>query len=371
LMVPVLPLFVLSFGVSYGVVGLVLAADGVGTLLCDVPAGALLRRLGHKRVMLLGLTCITVGVLALIWAQSLIEVIACRLVTGAGMALWTISRLTYIADAVDTAHRGRALAVLGGISRIGGFLGPALGGFIAALYDLRAPFLVYACLGGVGLLATAWGMKGGKVDGPSGAPSGGHGALLGSVLKSHYRVLLTAGSGQLFASMIRSTRRIVVPLYGAEVLGLDVEAVGLVLSIASAVDMSLFYPAGFIMDRFGRKFNTVPAFAIQGIGMALIPLMGSFAGLLAATIVVAIGNGLSSGSMMTLGTDLAPEEARGEFLGFWRLIGDSGHAASPLIVGNLADLFGLGLGAVAAGGMGVMAAAVLWAWVPETLVKNK
>ena len=152
---------------------------------------------------------------------------------------------------------------------------------------------------------------------------------------------------------------------------LDVEAVGLVLSIASAVDMSLFYPAGFIMDRFGRKFNTVPAFAIQGIGMALIPLMGSFAGLLAATIVVAIGNGLSSGSMMTLGTDLAPEEARGEFLGFWRLIGDSGHAISPLIVGNLADLLGLGLGAVAAGGMGLMAAAVLWAWVPETLVKNK
>ena len=287
------------------------------------------------------------------------------------MALWNISRLTYIADVVDTARRGRALAVLGGISRMGGFLGPAAGGFIAAWFDLRAPFMFYGCLGIVGILITSWGMKGGKVDGGAAAASGGHGALLGGVLKAHYRVLLTAGSGQLFASMIRSTRRIVVPLYAAEVVGLDVEAVGLILSIASAVDMSLFYPAGLIMDRFGRKFNTVPAFAIQGIGMVLIPLTGSFAGLLAATVVVALGNGLSSGSMMTLGTDLAPGEARGEFLGFWRLIGDSGHAASPLIVGSLADLLGLGLGAIAAGSMGLMAAAVLAFLVPETLVKNE
>ncbi|MCB0139017.1 MAG: MFS transporter, partial [Caldilineaceae bacterium] len=60
-------------------------------------------------------------------------------------------------------------------------------------------------------------------------------------------------------------------LYGADMLGLDVQTIGWIVSISSFVDMSLFYPAGFIMDRFGRKFAYVPCFLIQGIGMALIP----------------------------------------------------------------------------------------------------
>ena len=368
LLIPVLPIFALSFEVSYGLVGLVLAADGVGTLLCDVPAGILLRRIGHKKVMLLGVVCITVGVLALIWAQSLVEVIVYRLIAGAGAALWNISRLTYIADAIGTAYRGRALSYMGGISRIGSFLGPALGGFVAGLYGLRAPFMLYAGLGLLGLLATAWGMKEGTAHGrPSHSAGGGHGGLLSGIVKDHSRILMTAGSGQLFASMIRSARRIIVPLYGSEVVGLDVEAVGLVLSIASAVDMSLFYPAGLIMDRFGRKFTNVPSFAIQGLGMALIPLSGSFAGLLAAAVLVALGNGISSGSMMTLGTDLAPPEARGEFLGVWRFIGDSGHAGSPLVIGAFADLLGLSLAAMVAGSMGLVASGVLGLLVPETL----
>ncbi|MDE0197802.1 MAG: MFS transporter, partial [Caldilineaceae bacterium] len=141
--------------------------------------------------------------------------------------------------------------------------------------------------------------------------------------------------------------------------------------IAAAVDMSMFYPAGLVMDRFGRKFAYVPSFLLQGLGMALIPLTGSFAALLAVTSLIGFGNGLGSGTMLTLGADLAPPkgEGMGAFLGLWRLIGDTGHTSAPIIVGTIADALSLVPSIYVIAVIGLGAGSILGLFVPETLKK--
>jgi MFS family permease len=135
--------------------------------------------------------------------------------------------------------------------------------------------------------------------------------------------------------------------------------------------MALFYPAGWIMDHLGRKWAIVPSFLIQALGLSLVPLTGSFAGLLSASLLIGFGNGLGSGSMMTLGTDLAPQEARGEFLGVWRLIGDGGRTGGPLVVGQVADLMTLPAAAWAISGAGLVAGTIFVLFVPETLKRRR
>ncbi len=81
LIIPILPVYARSFEISYGLVGLVLAAHGLGTLISDVPAGVLVRRLGHKRVMLLGVALNVAGAMALFWVESLFAVVCWRLVS--------------------------------------------------------------------------------------------------------------------------------------------------------------------------------------------------------------------------------------------------------------------------------------------------
>ena len=54
LLVPILPLFVVDFDISYGLIGLVLAGEGIGTLIADVPSGMIQRRFGNKQVMMMG-----------------------------------------------------------------------------------------------------------------------------------------------------------------------------------------------------------------------------------------------------------------------------------------------------------------------------
>jgi MFS family permease len=200
---------------------------------------------------------------------------------------------------------------------------------------------------------------------------GGHLGHFRATLKEHYRILTTAGIAQLFAQMIRTSRDVIIPLYAADILGLDVRAIGWVVSISSGIDMTLFLPAGYIMDRWGRKFAIVPCFLIQAIGMALIPLTGGFLSLTLVTALIGFGNGLGSGTMMTLGTDLAPPATRGEFLGIWRFVGDGGQTAAPLIVGSVADAVGLQLGALSMAGAGIVAVLIFAFLVPETLKKKQ
>jgi MFS family permease len=378
LLIPVLPLYAKAFKVSYGLIGLVVAGESLGRLLGDVPAGMLLRRLGKRgrnanaHAMLWGLGGAMLSTLALFWARSIPEVVMCRLLTGFTNAIYNIARHAYIAEAIKAGKRGRAIAMLGGVFRIGSFVGPMAGGAIAARTTLRVPFLVVGAAYLLAWLVVAFFAHRENRDAspePGGALSMSgeqHGHLL-RVLKSRYRVLVSAGAAQTFAQMIRAGRRVIIPLYAADVIGLDVQAIGLIIGISSAVDMTLFYPAGWIMDHLGRKRAIVPSFTLQTLGMFLVPFTDSFGALLGVATLIGFGNGLGSGSMMTLGADLSPEEGRGEFLGVWRLIGDAGGMGGPLVVGMVADLVVLPMAAWAMAASGLMAAMFFAFLVPETL----
>jgi MFS family permease len=367
LLLPVLPIFADSFEVSYTLIGLVLAGERIGTLLADVPAGGLLRRFGRKWLMVTGIALVGLSVLALAWSASIYQVLALRLIAGMGDACWNLSRHAYLTEATKSGERGRAIALFGGVNRMGLFAGPAVGGLIASAYGFGGAFVTFAVFSAVSaLLVLAF------IERQRKAPELARGSRyhLLSVVRAHYRVLCGAGSGQLLAQTIRASRQVIVPLYGASVLGLELATIGFIMSVAAMVDMSMFYPAGVLMDRWGRKYAIVPCFAIQALGMALLPLAGGAVGLALAASLIGFGNGLGSGTMMTLGADLAPKEALGEFLGVWRLIGDGGGVGAPLVVGGVADALDLPTAALVMAAFGAAAAAVFAFGVPETLKRT-
>lgn len=379
MLIPVLPIYALSFGVSEIFVGLAVGIMGIGTIVGDIPAGMLAARYGVKRTMQIGLGCIALPMLMLAFVNSYFAFLLFYFAAGVGVALWNIALHGYMAHEISTSQRGKSIALLGGLGRVGSFLGPAIGGLIATRYSESMVFALFAILTAVTIffpsryLQASTDGSTSSTDGHEAKPVRHHGAIeqiryLFSILRQDARVLGAAGIGQLFAQTIRSGRQIIVPLYG-DAIGLDLQTIGLIVSIAAAVDMSLFPIAGYIMDRLGRKFSIVPSFLIQGIGMALIPFTGGFAGLLAAASIMGLGNGLSSGTMMTLGADLAPSESTGQFLGMWRFIGDIGHAGGPIIVGGVTDLFALSPATFVVAAIGAAASLTFATLVPETLKK--
>jgi MFS family permease len=366
ILLPTLPLYALEFGVSFAVASLVLAAAGIGTLIADVPAGMLLGRLGLKPTMLLGAGMVVFGTFMIGLAPNVETIIAFRFISGIGTALWGLSRHAFITESIDPRQRGRAISVFGGINRIGMFGGPAVGGLIGSTVGLEASFFVAAGLGVIGFIVSYIYVKDTRVVVHT--ERSVRWGLVRNLIRTNWRDLGAASVAVIFAQLIRSGRQTIIPFYGASVLGLGAAEIGLIQTASSSIDMLLFIPAGYLMDHFGRKVAAVPSFAIMGLGMVLIPFATSYLTLMGAAMLIGVGNGLGSGTMMTLGADLAPPGATGEFLGLWRLIGDSGRATGPLAVGALTDALGFEYTAYILAGVGLGAALILAVLVKETRV---
>jgi len=371
ILIPVLPLYLRDFNAGYGLVGLVLSGQAIGMLVGDIPGSMMMRWLGQRRAMIVGLSLVAISTLTLFYASSIPEAFLYRFLSGIGFSIFGVSRHAYIAENAAIGIRGRAVALFGGINRIGRFSGPAIGGMIGSAFSLRVPFLAagFSLVAALLLVVIMLPKTQATLLREKGSPKT-YSHALWTTVRQQYRVLTTVGVGLLFAQMVRTGRDVLIPLYGADVLGLDVAQIGWISTFASTIDMLLFYPVGVIMDRFGRKFAIVPSFLIQGIGLALIPLTGNFGSLAAVAGLVGFGNGLGSGTMMTLGADLAPVASRGEFLGIWRLIGDTGFMAGPVVAGVVASALVLPAAALVMGASGIVASLIFLFLVPETVRKG-
>ncbi|MFN8675188.1 MAG: MFS transporter [Thermomicrobiales bacterium] len=364
LLVAVLPLYAASFGVGYGLVGFATSAAAIGTLVTDLPAGAVLGRIGLRPAMIAGSGLVAFGTLALVWSNQFHWLVILRFVAGIGTALWALSRHAYIAEAIPPAQRGQALSMFGGINRLGIFAGPAIGGFLTDFAGINVTFAVSAALSFLALMLSAALLK--DIAGPGVATSAAtRWRVVWQALRRHWQEMSAAAVAQTLGQMIRAGRFLIIPLWGQQ-LGLDAGQIGTIVTLGAVVDVSMFIPAGWIMDRFGRKVAAVPSFSLMALGMALIPFSHDFLTLSLVAMLIGLGNGLGSGLMMTLGADLAPPGATGEFLGIWRLIGDVGGVMGPVAVGLVAAAVGLSGGAWILSIAGWLAVVTLAVLVQET-----
>ncbi|GAA1994164.1 MFS transporter [Terrabacter lapilli] len=359
---PIVAVSARELGASVGVAALLVAMMGVGQLLGDLPSGALAARIGERRALLIAAVVEAAGMLIAALAGGLVMLFAGVLVVGLAGSLFGLARQAYLTEAVPVAMRARALSTLGGVNRIGSFVGPFIGSLVIVRWGTDSAYAV----GGVAslaafvlvLLAPDITAEAHRVVG-RGAPRS-----VASVLLQHRHVLLTLGTGAMCVAGARAIREALIPLW-AESVGFSPAQTSLVFGVAGAIDMALFYPSGWLMDRYGRVAAAVPSMVVLGLGMALLPLATSLVAVTAAATVLGVGNGLGAGLIMTLGADASPAEGRAQFLGGWRLCADLGRAAGPLALSGLSAVMSLGASAVVLGAGALVGAGWLRVWVPR------
>jgi MFS family permease len=313
-----------------------------------------------------GLAAVLLGLLALMISSASWMIACSAVLLGAGSAAWLLGRQSYVTDTSAPEEFGRAITVMAGLQRVGAFIGPASGGVVAELAGYPVAFLCGAgCATLAGVLVWIY-----TRNVPHRAEQEDL-TFAGTVkvVRVHARVLATAGVASLTLQLMRSSRQVLVTLFGRE-LGLDAAAIGAVYSLSAAVDMSLFYPVGVIADRWGRKHIAVPSMVLFVIGHAFLPFVWDFYSYLGASLLLGLANGIGTGIVMIIGSDLAPENAQGQFLGVWRLMGDTGLTSGPLLAGLLVSFASLGAAGLAVAGLGLIGAVLTIFVVPETLRRS-
>ncbi|MGW4365293.1 MFS transporter [Nocardia takedensis] len=358
---PVMTLTAIDLGASVAVAGLAVALVGLGQVLGDIPAGQLVARVGERASTIGGTVVGLFGVLLCLLAPSVPVLCAGLLIIGLSNAVWGLAQMTFMSEAIAFGRRARAMSLFGGAMRLGFFVGPFLGALAILGFGTRGGFAVQF----LAFLIAGWMMASMPLPGGAtpAAVSAAPLSLLG-VGKLHHRVLFTLGAGSMLMGAARASREVILPLW-AHHIGVGAATASLLFGVGAALELVFAYPAGHLMDRFGRAPIAVPSLAILAVSYLAVPLTSTTVTLGAVAVAMGVGNGVGNGVIMVLGADVAPAAIRSEFLAAWRLTHDGGTFTGPLLIGGLASAAPLAAAALTIGGVAALGAAVMARYIPH------
>jgi MFS family permease len=394
---PLIPVIASNLGAGVALAALVASALVVGQLCGNIPAGWAVARYGERPTMAAAGFLALGGIVAMALAPNLPLFAAAVFLIGFCAAAFGLARHSFMTTRVPLVFRARALSLLGGTFRLGMFIGPFVSAALLAIFgDEHAAIWFFAVVLLAAILLVLFGRdpeetlvaeeRAARRDasGSRDAEDSGE-AVTGSipvverigVFRTMWQfrgVLGRLGLAAASLAAVRSARQVVLPLWGVSI-GLDAQTIALVVGVSGAIDFALFYASGQVMDRFGRLWAALPAMLLMGAGFLALSLThdtaepGLWFGLFAA--VLGVGNGLSSGILLTLGADVAPPSDPAPFLGSWRTLTDAGGAAAPLLVSAITALASLPLAIAVVGVIGFLGAAGFVRWVPRFVPRQR
>jgi len=355
-----------ALGASVSQAGLVAALWGMGALLSNLPAAMIAARYGERRALAGSALFCALALALCLLANQLLWLALGLLLFGMGSSVFLLARHSYLTVIVPLPLRARALSTLGGVMRVGMFIGPFCAAGLMHVLDLYGAYWVaVAAVLMAGMLSLSLPdlltpETGDKARTQKSPPAPG----LLYTLRNHWRAYVTLGSVCSLVNALRACRQVIVPLWGLHI-GLDPATTTLVYGIMGAVDMLLFYPAGRLMDIRGRRWAAIPSMLLMSTGFGCLIFSQTLLTFSLACMLIGLGNGLGAGIVMTLGADISPASARMQFLGGWRLLNDIGSSGGPLLVSALAAAASLVAGIALITGTGLVAAALFWHWLPS------
>ena len=359
---PMIALRARDLGADVGTAAFVVALFGLGMLATSLPAGAVVARLGERRTLVFAAVVDALAMTAAGLADSVAAFATAIALSGAAWTAFLIARQGFMIDAVPMAYRARAMSTLGGTFRIGIFVGPLLGALLIHSFGIGSVFLLAAaCSLAAGVFVLAMPDLGAELRERQRAVGF---ASVRSVVREHRRTLLTVGVAVIVIGASRSMRNGLLPLW-ADHIGLSASTTSLIFALSALIDIAMFYPGGWVMDRHGRSIVAVPIVVGVSLACLALPLVSAAAGLFALMGLISVANGLGSGIVMTMGADTAPADGRAQYLGAWRLCGDVGMSGGPLLVGALSLVAPLATVAVVVGLMGLVGSGWVAYWTRD------
>lgn len=372
--VPVLPLYANSFGVSVSAIGFTIAIYGLARFVTAIPCGRLSDFLGRRPTLALGGLISALGNVWCALASQYPEFLVARFVSGAGASMVLTMGSVILADISPPERRGRMMATYQGVFLFSFGIGPFPGGLLAEHFGLAAPFYVYAIASVIGALL-AWF----AIPETRNFSSREFGVKILMPLPFMAQVqILIKNKGFMLVSLIGLAGAVtrtgaifaLVPILATQKLGLSTSQIGSGLGIACVLGLISSYPAGAMADRYGRKIVIVPSTLLNGASMAVFALVPTVTGFMIAFLIWGIASAINGSAPAAYAADIAPSGMNAMAMSSYRMLADLGYVIGPVVLGLLADWkgaeFALGCAALLTIFVGLLFARL----APETLIKN-
>jgi len=336
--VPVLPVYVRSFGVNYVAVGAVVSAFALMRLVTSPFCGRLIDWAGERTILSVGIGIVAVSSGLVGVAETYPQLLLLRGAGGIGSALFSVSAMTLLLGSTPSGIRARAIGFYQGGFLIGGMAGPAIGGLLATI-SLTAPFFFYAgTLGVAGVIGIVLLRSSTSRAADAAAETAQRTPFRVVARDPRFRAACLANFAQGWTSL--GIRGALVPVIVVEVLRGPTSWTGIAFACAAVAQTLTLAPAARFVDTVGRRPAIIGAFALAAVTIMAVPFAPNI-WVLGALLCL---YGVAAAFMGT-----APAAALGDAAGakggrpvaVFSMFSDAGAIAGPLVAGLLVDLVSL------------------------------
>ena len=327
MLLPALPRYVEGpLGRGNIAVGLVIGAFSLSAFFLRPWAGGVADRRGRRVLMVAGASLFAVSVAGYLLASSVEVLVAMRLVTGAGEALFFVAALAANVDLAPPERRGEAFS----FASLALYIGLGAGPFISETLIEHLGFDA-VWVGAIVLATIAVGLA---LLLPSMTPAEGD-------TPERHRLIHPAGllPGLVLAATIWGMAGFLtfVPLYA---LDLGMSGAGLVLGLFSGIVVVIRSVGARIPDRLGPGRCTRIALVLTALGLSVIGVWQTPAGLVAGAVILGVGIALFTPALFALAVEGVAANERGAVMGTTSAFLDIGFGLGPATLGFVAAGFG-------------------------------
>jgi MFS family permease len=244
----------------------VLSAYFAAYALLLIPGGELVDRFGARRLALIGLALFAVGALAGALAQSFGELIAARVIQGAGAGLVSPAALAGAVSGFPPERRGSALGIWGASAGMSNLIGPLLGGLLTVAFGWRADWWALVPLTAAAAIAIAR-LVPAVLHASSPSRDARTGPLVNRIVAA--ATLIAALTFGVMIGAFYIAEQYLQRVAGFSALGAAAALVLVALLVGAAAPL-----AGKLVDTRGEVVVTVLGFLGTGIGLAVLGIGG-------------------------------------------------------------------------------------------------
>ena len=371
-LLPALPLYAQSIGLSSSANGVVISAPALAMLVLNLPLGRATDRYGRKPLMMGGMVVMALADVGTAMSRSVAALVPMRMLLGVGRAGCECGDRAYLADLCARVPEKRGIIVAGQstVHAVGLVIGPLLGGRLMEAYGAPAAFY-YVAAAAVGtaigysflpetlteetreaaeLKATMDEEDGGMFEGLNPFMSSDEreelrerksqresSSWLTLLANREQRVLLLCASANSLGFVAKLT---VIPLYASGHLDASPAEVGNLFSITALLGLATAPLSGLAADKFGKKVVVGAALAACATGLFFGAQSQTQSELIFFIGAWGIGTAAAGPAINALAQELAPKGGEGEALTLPKSAADFIFLIGPLVLGVLDDFIG-------------------------------
>jgi MFS family permease len=332
-------------------VGVAIGAFAVAALVLRPVVGWASDRFGRRPLLLLGGT-VTVAALALhLVATTLPLFIGVRALLGVGEAFYFVAALAAISDLAPPNRRGEAINV-GSLSvYLGLALGPAIGESILAAAGFDAVWFAASLTAIAATALVLFVPETAPVSRRSSSGSKVRGRLIHPAAVFPGLLILSGAWGM--AGFLAF-----VPLHASDV---GMSGAGAPLALYALIVVGLRIVFVKLPDQVGAARLSGAALAVEAVGLVLIGLLASPAGLLIGSVVFALGIAFMFPALVSLAISRVDDMERGRVVGTTSAFLDLAFGFAPALLGAMAGQTGYAATFVVSGVIAAVGSVALFA----------